>query len=216
MASGPGSSGGRVRLLVAVVVGAGLLCLTALLGSIVVAAMTATGAIATGVSLWVLLGLLTVVLGTGTVAAGGTALLAWLALGQLRTTVITGWRRFLWTSYRRARAVEERSHLGRLVRPTRFFEAKGGHEGHLVEELKARYVAGEIGDVDFERELGRLLGGGPDAGREVRREIEMPAADGGAGQDDSAESDESTRPSNHSDEPRERDEADREREADTK
>lgn len=170
----------RFELLVAGVVGAGLLGTTAFVGSLVVAAMTATGALGAGTSLWVLLALLLTVLVTGVVAAGATAWLAWIALAQLRTAAVSSWRRLLWTGYQRARAFEERSLVGRLLRPARLFESEGDREGHLVAELKARYVAGELDEIDFEHELGRLLGGGTEVGRQVRREIEVTAADGGA------------------------------------
>lgn len=187
MASGTGlgPSEGRIELLVAGVVGAGLVATTAFLGSLVVAAMTVAGTIGAGTSLWVLFALLLTVVISGAAAAGATAWLAWLAVEQLRTTAVSGWRRLLWTSYRRTRAFEERSLVGRLFRPTRFFAARGDHEGHLVEELKARYVAGGIDEHTFERELGRLLGGGEDVGRQVRREIEVSATDGGAHPDGS-------------------------------
>lgn len=169
----------RSEVLVAGLLAAVVLGGVAFAGSLVVAAMTATGALGTGVSLWLLLALLLTVLATGVVAAGATAGLAWLALEELRTAIVSGWRRFLWVGYRRARAVEEHSHLGRALRPSRLFEARGDREGHLVEELKTRYVAGEVDEADFERELRRLLGG--DDGEQVRREIDVTAADGDAG-----------------------------------
>lgn len=181
--SGHRPTGRRIELLVAGIVGAGLLGVTAFLGSLVVAAMTATGAVGAGTSLWVLLALLVTVLATGVAAAGAAAWLAWLGLAQLRTATVSGWRRVLWTGYRRARTFEERSLLGRVLRPARLFEARGDDEGHLVEELKARYVTGEVDEPTFERELGRLLGGRADDARPVRREIEVTAADGGVDPD---------------------------------
>jgi len=170
----------RFELLVAGLLGAGIVGGTAFLGSIVVAAMTATGALGPGASLWVLLALLLTVLVAGIAAAGAGAWLAWLALAQLRSGVAAGRRRLLWRAYRRARAFEERSPVGRVLAPSRLFTSRSDREGPLVTEAKARYVAGELDEAAFERELGRLLGGGAETGRQVRREIAVTAADGGA------------------------------------
>ena len=171
----------RFELLLAGLLGAGVVGVTAFLGSLVVATMTLTGALGPGASLWVLLALLLTVLAAGVTAAGATVWLAWLALAQLRTGVAAGYRRLLWAGYRRARAFEEGSPVGRLLRPARIFESAGDQEGPLVTELKARYVAGELDEGEFERELGRLLGGGVETGRQVRREIAVTAPDGGDG-----------------------------------
>lgn len=169
----------RLQLLVAGLVIAGVVGLTAFAGSLVVAVMTAVGAMGGGTSLWVLLALLVTVLASGVAVAAAAAWLAWAVLAQLRTAVATGHRRLLFWAYQRTRAVEEASALGALLRPSRVVATGADREGPLVTELKQRYVAGELDEETFERELGRLLGEGADVGRELHREIEVTAADGG-------------------------------------
>lgn len=170
----------RPELLVAVLFAVTVLGGAAFAGALVVAAMTAAGALGSTTSLPVLLALLLAMLVCGAAAAGATAWLAWLALGGLRAGVAAGWRRLLWAGYTRTRRFEEGSALGRLLRPAELFAARSDREGPLVAELKARYVAGELDEEEFERELSRLLGGGATVGERVRREIEVTAADGGA------------------------------------
>lgn len=181
----------RFEFLLAGLLGATVVGTTAFVGSLVVATMTAVGALGPGASLWVLLALLLVVLLAGVGVAGAGTWLAWLALAQLRAGVAAGWRKLLYGGYRRARTFEERSALGRLLRPSRVFESAGDRDGALVTELKSRYVAGELDELAFENELARLLGGA-DVGRRVRREIEVTAADGGD-EDDRASGDEGAR-----------------------
>lgn len=180
MARGSGLLGGvsRLQLLVAglvVTVGVGL---AAFAGSLVVAAMVAVGALTGPTSLWMLVGLLVFVLAAGVGAAGAAAAVAWHLLAQLRDAVKATRRRALYRAYRRAREFEDESVLGRLLRPAQLFTARSDREGPLVEELQRRYVAGELDEAEFERELGRLLGDGAASGRDLRREIAVTAADG--------------------------------------
>lgn len=177
--------GRRFELLVAGLLATVLVGGTAFAGSLLVATMTATGTLGSGTALWLLVALLVTVLASGLGAAGAAVWLAWLALARLRTAVASGYRNLLWAGYRRARTFEDRNPLGALLRPASLFASRSDREGPLVTELKARYVAGELDELQFERELGRLLGGGADAGRRVREEIEVTAADGGA--DDSGD-----------------------------
>lgn len=190
MARGRGLLSGvsRLQLLVAGLVVAGGVGLTAFAGSLVVAVMTAVGAIGGGTSLWVLLGLLLVVLGSGVVAAGALAWLAWLGLAQLRVGVSATYRRLLFWAYHRSRAFEDHHALGALLQPSRVFASRSARDGPLVTELKSRYVAGEIGEAQFERELRDLLGDGASTQR-VRREITVTAPDGGEDDDQVGESD---------------------------
>lgn len=166
----------RFELLAAGLLASGLVGVTAFVASLVVATMTAAGVLGSGAGLWVLVALLLTVLLSGAAVAATGAWLAWLAVDQLRTATTAAWRRLLWGGYRRAREFEERSPVGRLLRPARLFESRSDREGPLVAELKARYVADELDEAAFERELGRLLGGSWSVGHQVRREIEVTAA----------------------------------------
>jgi len=180
MARGAGLLGGvsRLQLLVAGLVVTAGVGLAAFAGSLVVAAMVAVGAVTGPTSLWMLVGLLVVVLAAGIGAAGAAAAVAWHLLAQLREAVQATRRRTLYRAYRRAREFEDGSVLGRVLRPSQLFAARSDREGPLVEELQRRYVAGELDEAEFERELGRLLGDGDASGRDLRREIAVTAADG--------------------------------------
>jgi hypothetical protein len=172
-----------MKLLVATLLGAGLVGATAFAGSLVVAAMTAVGALAAGPSQWLLLALLLTVLVSGLAVAGAAGALAWRGLASVQTAAVAGRRRLLWTGYRRAREFEDDHALGRLLRPSRLFTASAERDGALVDALQSRYVAGELDELAFERELGRLLGDGASFGREVREELSVTASDGGPGGD---------------------------------
>jgi DNA segregation ATPase FtsK/SpoIIIE-like protein len=169
----------RLQLLVAALLVAGVVGLTAFAGSILVAVMTLVGAVGGGTSLWVLLGLLLLVLVSGVAAAGSVAWLAWLALAQLRAAVSGRYRKLLFWAYHRALAFEDASVLGALLKPSRLFASRSDRDGPLVEELKSRYVAGDLDEVAFERELRQLLGDGAAVEHHVREDIEVTAADGG-------------------------------------
>jgi DNA segregation ATPase FtsK/SpoIIIE-like protein len=169
----------RLHLLVAVLVVAAGVGLTGLLGVVIVAVMTAVGAVGGGTSLWVLLALLVTVLVSGVAAAGSLAWLAWLGLAQLRAAVSSRYRKLLFWAYHRALAFEDGSALGALLKPSRLFASRSDRDGPLVEELKSRYVGGDLDDLQFERELARLLGEETDVGQHVREAIEVTAADGG-------------------------------------
>lgn len=196
MSSGRGLLRGvsRLQLLVAGLVIAGGVGLTAFAGSIVVAVMTVGGALGGGTSLWVLLALLLTVLASGVAVAAAAAWLAWIGLAQLRTAVESTHRRLLFWAYQRTRAFEADNTLGRVLRPSRVFATGADREGPLVTELKQRYVAGELDEPTFEQELGRLLGEGADVGQELSREIEVTAADGGAGSEDARGGDDDVSP----------------------
>jgi hypothetical protein len=119
------------------------------------------------------------VLASGVAVAAAAAWVAWIALGQLRAVVAGAHRRVLYWAYRRSRAFEAESALGALLRPSRVFASRSDRDGALVAALQQRYVAGELDERAFERELARLLGDGVDVGRTVRREIAVTAPDGG-------------------------------------
>lgn len=175
-----------MKLLVATLLGAGLVGATAFAGSLVVAAMTAVGALAVGPSQWLLLALLLTVLASGLAVAGAAGALAWRGLASAQTAALAGRRRLLWAGYRRAREFEDDTLLGGLLRPARLFTATADRDGALVDALQSRYVAGELDELAFERELGRLLGDGASFGRRVREELSVTAADGGPGDDAAA------------------------------
>lgn len=172
-----------MKLLVVILLGAGLVGTTAFAVSLVVAAMTAAGALAVGPSQWLLLALLLTVLVSGLAVAGAAGTLAWRGLASAQTAAVAGRRRLLWTGYRRAREFEDDHVVGRLLRPSRLFTAGADRDGPLVDALQSRYVAGELDEPAFERELGRLLGDGASFGRQVREELSVTATDGGPGDD---------------------------------
>lgn len=150
-----------------------LLTVTAGAASVLVAMMTLIGSLSATPGLVTLLVLLAAVLGFGASSLVLAVGIAWTVLDWVRNAVATTHRRILWKLYRRARAFEEGSLPGQFLQPAAFFQREGPGEGPLVEELKARYVAGEFDDREFERELGRLFGGGVGVGRELRREIDV-------------------------------------------
>lgn len=154
-----------------------LLAVTVAAAGVVVATTAALGGLPSSVGTATVLVLFAMALGLATTSALLAMGLAWRALAGLRAAVEAGRRRVLWRLYREARALETKTSLGRLLRPARFFQREGPAEGPLVEELKARYVAGELDEREFERELSRLLGGGVSTARELRRELEV-AGDG--------------------------------------
>lgn len=158
-------------------VAAGVLGVTAVGASVVVAVAVLAGAFAPGPGVGVFLLALLATLAAGVAATVLSVGLAWTALDWLRSAVGRSRRRMLWGVYRRARSFEEETLPGRLLRPSRVFEGQGEDErdGPLVTELKTRYVAGELDELTFERELARLLG---DRSR-ARRTVEVTAADGG-------------------------------------
>jgi hypothetical protein len=180
MSSGSGLLRGvsRLQLLVAGLLVAGVVGLTAFAGSLVVAVMTAVGVVGGGTSLWVLLALLVTVLASGVAVAGAVAWLAWLALAQLRAAVSSRYRKLLFWAYHRALAFEDASVLGALLKPSRLFASRSDRDGPLVEELKSRYVAGDLDEVAFERELRQLLGDAAAVEHHVSEDIEVTAADG--------------------------------------
>ena len=149
------------------------LTVTAGAASVLVAMMTLVGTLSATPGLVTMLVLLAAVLGFAASSLVLAVGIAWTVLDWVRRVVATAHRRSLWKLYRRARAFEESTLPGQFIQPSRFFEREGPGEGPLVEELKARYVAGEFDDREFERELGRLLGGDARVGRELRREIDV-------------------------------------------
>lgn len=168
----------RLQLLVAGLVVAGGLGLAAFAGSLVVAVMTAAGAIGGGTSLWVLLALLLTVLASGVAVAAAAAWLAYVVVGQLRTAVASTHRRVLYWAYERTRAFEDENVVGTVLRPSRAFASRSEREGPLVTELQRRYVAGDIDEPAFEAELERLLGEDATGSMRTHGEIEVTAADG--------------------------------------
>ena len=149
------------------------LTVTAGTASVLVAMMTLVGTLSVTPGFVTMLVLLAAVLGFGASSLVLAIGIAWTVLDWVRNVVATAHRRSLWKLYRRARAFEEGTLPGQFLQPAGFFEREGPGEGPLVEELKARYVAGEFDDREFERELGRLFGGGTRVGRELRREIDI-------------------------------------------
>lgn len=181
MSSGRGLLRGvsRLQLLVAALLVASVVGATAFFGSLLVAVMTLVGALGGGTSLWVLLALLLTVLVSGVAAAGSLGWLAWLGLAQLRAAVSKYYRRLLFWAYHRALAFEDASALGALLKPSRLFASRSDRDGPLVEEVKSRYVAGDLDEVAFEDELRQLLGDGAAVDSHLDEEIEVTAADGG-------------------------------------
>lgn len=168
-----------VELLVGGLLLAAVLTATAGAASVVVAVLTLVGDLSASAGVATLLVLVAAVLGLGAASAALAVGLAWTLLVRVRDAIGTARRRSLWRLYRWSRAAEEETLLGRFLRPTRLFERDGFGEEPLVEELKARYVDGELDDREFERELGRLLGGGARVGREIRREVAVDRDGGG-------------------------------------
>lgn len=178
----------RPEVLVAALLGATVLGSVAFVLGLLLVALSATGVVAPDAGPWVLLGLVALVLAAGAVAAASVGGLAWLALAGLRTGVAAGWRKLLWAGYTRARRLEEASPLGRLLRPADVFASRADRDGPLVDELQSRYVAGELDELAFERELERLLGGDR-AVTHARREVAGRTGDRRAGDDAAGDED---------------------------
>jgi len=118
--------------------------------------------------------LLAVVLGFGLVGTVLFAGIAWLAVGRTRTAVRerVGDARFRW--FRRARSLEA------VLPVSGLSAALEPDEEVVVERLRRRYVAGDLDERAFERELERLLGDAEPfrTGGEFRDGDERPTAVG--------------------------------------
>lgn len=99
--------------------------------------------------------LLALVVGVGLLGTGLVAALVWIAVSRARRSIGTELddRRVEW--FRRARDVEETVPAAERLGLAERLEPD---EETVVEALQRRYVAGDLDEVEFERELERLIG----------------------------------------------------------